>query len=222
MSIIKFKITHCLERDRPKGLTLTVACSTNLFGILMVLVKTSIQALRLALKGFVLMLFKEKTKIEYQLEEYIEWKSARCMFQGAQILSDFVYAFKYVDVKDITYDDLYTYKEKVQEKEVSMHTIELQLKTIRCFLRYFKARKYPVINPEWVQIDFVVEDGTIENMKEIKREKVGRPVNEEAVKQVRFLKDKGGLSLNAIARAWQVDLAQVSRWYNYKDKTLVK
>lgn len=216
MSLIQVNIVHCSRKGHPKGLMLTVSWNYPYFlGIIRLLVKTSARGHRLALVVFAYMfrLFKESL-IESQIKVYLA--SRQGIAPHAEYLHEYKKFSHIKNVSEATYESLEAYRMHKQAS-TSNYTQISAMKALRCFIRHYKSlakvdpsniRDFSIFTP--VGQNATVPDMPVTLEKKTKR---GRPRNIEAVKKVRLLKDKGGLSFRAISTAMKKDVKTVHEWY---------
>lgn len=154
MSIIQVNITHCPKRDHSKGLTLTVAWSTN-SGIIELLVFTSMQARRLASVCFAFM-FRRK-EIYKQIDEFGRDK---------QLLDKLAKFCKRDRIQDISLEDLKNFHVVYINQISTMYFRIIAVKNINKFLRQYGM-------PFVLKLDEIVEimpnSGIIESMKMVSK-----------------------------------------------------
>lgn len=169
-------------------------------------------------RAFVMFKLFIKSKIQVQIEEYLEWKarfSTSSAVSQEEILKKFLSQFKHIDISEITLDEIQAFF----NQETTNFTKARSMQALRGFMGYFWANKLHNINPKQitdlgiVKLPPVAKYAKIEPM--IKR-KVGRPPNVPFIKEVKKLKDQGGLGFRAIARAKNCNPGSVFRAYNNK------
>lgn len=162
-------------------------------------------------------LFKVRTKIEYQVDEYINWKATKSSLSAQEhrkILDLFLASFKYKDIKEITLKQVEKFRiDTLQTKAVYSSMKAMQ--AVRCFLRYHS--KHIDINPEAVQdnnidLSLVTRSAIIITMTE---KKLGRPPQIELIKKVKHLRDVQGLKFRTIAAEMNRGVSQIHVWYKY-------
>lgn len=168
--------------------------------------------------GFYVMNFKflrVKTKIQVQVEEYIAWKKIRGVSVSHNI-HQFVNYLAKDSVEDIFPKDIQRYYHHLCEKENAKFFIHMAMKDVRVMFRWFKTRKYNVLEPDVIGnegLTFNLEDAIIDYMPKIKR--MGRPPKVSLIEKVKSLRDINKLSFREIARVIKKDVSQVYVWYYY-------
>lgn len=116
----------------------------------------------------------KKTKLRYQIEEYIVWKSRMALLPESKQrdLHQLDKVSKKSDIKDVTHEDLELYREFLLKEYNGHFAIISGMKEIRCMLRYFHSRKYECLPPDTISNEgfILINESTediIENMKEI-------------------------------------------------------
>jgi hypothetical protein len=168
---------------------------------------------------FVMIFFKIKTKLQYQIEEYISYKekfSYWSALEHKKVLNDFVSRFNYTNISQIIIGDIQEVYNDIRIN-ATPYTAKKFMQAMRGFFRYFHANKVECLNPR------LLEDGGVINLTDVgnsviipmmKRQKPGKRVNEELVRKVKFLKDQGNLSFRQIAKALRKDVKNVYTWYS--------
>lgn len=162
--------------------------------------------------------FKVRTKIEYQVDEYINWKATKSVLsaqQHRQILDLFLARFKYKNIEDVTLEDTETFRVE-SIKMGAIHSSVKSMQAIRCFLRYHKDQIK--INPEMVQdhsVDLLPVHRTA-IVVPMKEKKLGRPAQVEFMKKVKYMRDVQGLKFRTIALEMNRHVSQIHYWYTYK------
>lgn len=173
-------------------------------------------------RGFCRMWFTVKTKIKYQVEEYVNWKSKSSSLiakDHKEILDRFIELFKYKEITEIKLEDVQFFRDEIQNTK-SQYTATKSMIAIRSFLHYYRIRKqisieYKSITNEGVVwlLSRVEEKDILQPMKD---KKVGRPPHIALIKQVKVLRDEGKLSFRAIALVLKKDVSQIHVWYKYQ------
>jgi len=172
-------------------------------------------------RGLYVMIFnflKVKTKLEIQIEEYLTWKSKFSIYTAAthkDVLEDFRNSYNYKSLAEIMLSDIEDFHQKKRETTTVYSSIRA-MEALRGFMGYYYRQKQHSINPKLLtnqgvaRLQEVEESDTIITMK---REKRGRPLNVELIKQVKRLRDNEGLEFRQIGRALGKDVSQVYVWY---------
>lgn len=226
MALIQVNIVHSSSRSHPKGLMLTVAWNYPYFlGIIRGLIKFNAQSRRLALVAFVFMitLFKEKP-IEHQIREFNQSK------YGVRSQSVYIEEYRRFSrircISEMTYESIQAFRQHKKSTSTAYTSISI-MQALRSFVRYH--RRLTELKPHFITNDGVFtpvgENAIIEPMKaKIQKVKIGRPRDKEAIKKVRLLKDKGGLSFRQISVVMKKDVKTVHQWYkfSFEDELLAK
>jgi arsenate reductase-like glutaredoxin family protein len=160
-------------------------------------------------------IFKVKTKLQYQVEDYLRHKKERGVDVSDTIVT-FVDYVKKCAVEEILPDDIQNFYLHLKEKENTKYFISQNMKDVRVMFRWFKARKHNVVEP-----DIIGEEGlTNANINAIMEQmeakvRIGRPPKVELIKKVKSLRDTNKLSYREIARVLRKDVSQVYVWYKY-------
>ncbi len=170
--------------------------------------------------SFMFTLFKVKTKLQYQLEEYIEWKSRFSIISAKQhkeVLLDFIKRFNYKDIQEVTLDIIKQFRKEMLQKTTNF-TTQKAMQALRCFLRYHK--KQVDFNPEIIGDEGIIDlpnvDQSAKIIPMIKEKKLGRPVkNTELIRTVKRLKDIEKLTYRKIAMVVDRDVSYVYRMYHF-------
>ncbi len=180
--------------------------------------------------SFMFGLFKIKTKLQYEIDEYIVYKASKSVFvaeQHKKVLENFTKKMTYKNVSEILLADIQNFYSKVRETTTPFTAIN-SMQAIRGFMAYFYMKKQHNINPKQITNTGVNEWGLQNVLKNdillpmIKR-RVGRPTNIAFIKKVKRLVDKEGMSLRAIARAENQVPSNIHRVYHYNlDKEFSK
>lgn len=91
----------------------------------------------------------KKSRLNYQIEQYLVWKCARAQATCGidnEWLAEFVSVCKRESVEEITLDDVLKFRERLWKRGTDYALIS-GMKSVREFLRYYRARKYPVLSP---------------------------------------------------------------------------
>ncbi len=177
--------------------------------------------LELDLWGFVFMFnIFYKNLIEFQIEEYIEWKKARGVVIPEDTIRSFIKFCNKKDIRDIQNSDVenyFNYIKSIVNGNYGMITI---MKDVRAIFRYFNARKYQVVNPNSININehgvllVPTQYDRIGDMEKVKH--IGRPFKMEDIKKIKILRDEAKLPWRAIALAMKKDVKSVYRSYHHK------
>lgn len=160
-----------------------------------------------------------KTKLQSQVEDYIAWKEKK----GVDVdrygtVSKFITYMKGKDsIEDIHKEDLQKYYEYVNTIENTKYFINETMKDIRVMYRWFKARRFNVVDPDIIGergLTVEAKSDTLDYMTEPKT-RIGRPPKIELIKKVKSLRDINKLSFREIARVIRKDVSQVHVWYYY-------
>jgi hypothetical protein len=171
-------------------------------------------------RGLFVMLemFKVKTKIQLQVEEYLQWKSTFSIYTAKghrEVLTEFVKKYNYKTLSDVVLDDIRDYHQSASSRFGAVKSME----AIRGFLSYFYRQKQHKIDPKQVTNQGVAELREVEESDSIitmRRPKRGRPLKIELIKQVKRLRDNEKLEFRQIGRALGKDVSQVYVWYKFK------
>ena len=101
-------------------------------------------------------MFWSKIPLDHQIDEYCSWKklnSPTAASLDKEWLERFKRFSKRKTVEDITLNDIMRFREKVWS-EGAKYPVLAASQAIRCFLRYFKARKYPCLSPLVIEKPF--------------------------------------------------------------------
>jgi hypothetical protein len=159
---------------------------------------------------------KVKTKLQVQASEYVNWKKERGS-NVAESIADFIEFVKKNSIEEVRPVDIINYYAHIKEKLDAKYFVNLAMKDLRVMFRWFKARKYDVIDPDIIGdngLTFELEGAIIPQMTETKR--LGRPPKIEIIKKVKSLRDINKLSFREIARVVKKDVSQVHVWYYYE------
>ncbi len=151
-------------------------------------------------------MFWKKKEIINQIEKY---------GKDTQILLDFAISTGKDSLDQITLEDIKARYEAVLASSTP-YTAQSHMKALRKLFFYYRGGNIL----HWREItdtplSSVVENASVQVMKEKKKETRGRPANLEMIKKVKFLIDKGGLTMRAVSRAEGIDVKTVHSWYNY-------
>lgn len=94
-----------------------------------------------------------KTRLHYQIQEYLEWKEKTSKFiagKDARWLRALARVSAGEGVEDITHNDILRFREAVWRSGTPYAVIDA-MRSVRGFLRYFKARKYPCLSPSLIE-----------------------------------------------------------------------
>lgn len=164
-------------------------------------------------------IFKIKTELELQIEEYVAHKAKTSLFisrDQKKVLMDLMKEVKHKTISEISLQELEAYHNKLL-RETTQYTSIKGMEAIRAFIRYHKHRTdikpYQVTNTGIVELQSVVENVIIPQMK---RKRTGRPYADvELIKKIKRLKDKEELSFRKIGFAVGKDVSHVHRMYRY-------
>ena len=174
---------------------------------------------RVASMGFVFMfnIFQKKL-IEIQIEEYLIWKKAHGICIPEDTNRAFVKFCNKKDIRDIESDDVQKYHDYLKNVIQSDFPIYTAMKDVRCIFRYFKARKYEVVNPNLINEHGVLTKPTVGDIigNMTKSKKVGRPPHIENIKKIKFLKDEGHLTFREIGAVMKKDVKTIYDQYHYQ------
>lgn len=164
-------------------------------------------------------IFKVKTELELQIEEYVAHKAKTSPFiarDQKEVLTDLMKEVKHKTISEITLEELEAYHSKLL-RETTPYTSIKGMEAIRAFFRHHKhktdIKPYQITNTGIVELQNVVENVIIPQM--IKKKKVGRPPNVAFINEVKRLIDKEKLGIRAVARAKLTNPGNVHRAYNY-------
>lgn len=185
---------------------------------LTLVISRSSERLPVTRKSFVMFLFKVKTKLQYQLEEYIEWKSrfsTRSASEHKEVILNFIEKFKFKDTKEITIDIIKEFRSELTRSTTHFSTMKA-MQALRCFLRYYK--KQVDFNPEAIQDEQIIDLPIVEEsaiVVPMKEKLLGRPPKVALIKAVKELRNVKKMSFRAIAKELKKDVSQVHVWYKY-------
>ncbi len=171
-------------------------------------------------RGFCVMnlkVFRVKTKIQVQSQEYITWKKERGV-NVSENIDDFIKYAKKESIENITPQDIQSYYHHLKATVNAKFFILMALKDIRVMLRWFKARKYNVVEPDIIGdtgLTIDLEGDIIEDNMTVEKVKLGRPPKVALIKKVKSLRDINKLSFREISRVIKKDVSQVYVWYYY-------
>ncbi len=162
-------------------------------------------------------IFRIKTKLQTQLEEYVKYKGESSPHIGGdhkEILSAFIKHVSHKTVSEITPEEIEAYHKKIRG-EMTPYTTIKAMQAIRAFMRFHKH-----------DTNIIARDISNTGMTDLQnvgrqvprpiiRPKRGRPVNQMLVDQIRRLRDKEQLSFRAISKALKKDLKNVYLLYKY-------
>lgn len=167
-------------------------------------------------------IFKVRTKLKYQIDEYIIWKSSKSTYVAndqREILKQFIKPLKCISVSEIQPSDIDDFYKKILGLQTTFSRIK-SMRAIRGFMAYFYMKKQHNINPKQIT-DYGIYKPSLQNvakndiLEPVMRKKVGRPRDIAFSKKVKTLRDKGGLSFRAIARAENTNPGNIHRAYHY-------
>jgi len=168
-------------------------------------------------------IFRVKTKIQLQCEEYITWKASPgggnspfIARDQDEILKAFIKFVNKSSLSEVSLEQIEAYHTKIKREMTPYTTID-HMKAIRAFIRFHKRdtdlEAEEVTNQGVVELQDVGKSDIVVPMK---RAKLGRPMNVELVKKVKRLRDKENLSYRQISRALGKNLKSVYLMYHYK------
>lgn len=169
--------------------------------------------------------FKVKTKLECQVEEYIFWKSKFSVYIAEQqrtILRDFICTLKCKDIAEVSLDAIENYHKNLQTTTYGKIAV---MTAIRCFIRFCHQKKlinikaHLITNTGISKLQYVGSNDTIEVMNTRKR---GRPMDIALVKRVYRLREESGEPkppFRTIALIVKKDLKSTYRLYKYAKET---
>lgn len=164
-------------------------------------------------------IFRVKTKIEIQVEEYVRFKSETAPFiakDHKSILGDFLKQTSNKKVSEITLEELHIYHQKIR-LNMTAFTCVKHMRAIRGFIRFHKNDTeigFKSITNDGIVISRGVGKKTVP-LPDI-RPKLGRPLNIELVKKIKRLRNNEKLSFRAIGKALGKDVKNVYRMYKYE------
>lgn len=162
--------------------------------------------------------FKIKTKLDIQVEEYLAWRSSRTYVSRTESITSFTKFIKHKSIEEVTLEDIHTYAQHIRSEETN-YTVFLAMKDIRVMFRYFKARKYDVIDPNAIGDYDLTEEAKSDIMKSTmiaeSKPKMGRPPQIGLIKAVKFNRDYKKMKFRDIASEMRRDVAQIHKWYKY-------
>lgn len=164
-------------------------------------------------------IFKIKTKIETQLEEYITFKNTSSPFiaqDQKDMLSNFIKATHKIDLMELTLKDIESHH-TILKTQISPYSVIGNMQAIRAFIRFHKHST--TIKPQEITNIGVKQylQSVGENVKIIPMtiRKRGRPLNIELVKKVKRLRDNENLTFRAISKAIGKDVKNIYGMYKY-------
>lgn len=162
--------------------------------------------------------FRIKTKLELQVEEYVNYKAKTSPFIAVdqkEILTAFVKDLKHSNVSEITLDNLDAYHKKLITETTQYATIR-SMQAIRAFMRCYRKQtqiKPDIITNQGVKLQNVEENAIIKSMI---RKRIGRPYGDiELIKKIKRLKDKEDVPFRKIGLIVGKDVSHVYRMYRY-------
>lgn len=177
-------------------------------------------------RGFYVMwtIFRVKTKLETQIEEYVGWKAKFSEYKAKEH-KDYLLTLRMSlpnrkEIREILLNDLQDFHDQISKLNTP-YTSMSHMKAVRGFFSYYWSKKQHAINPKLItdegilELKPVVENDIVPLM--IKR-KPGRPKDIVFIKKVKTLRDQGHLSFRAIARAENTNPGNVHRAYHYDIK----
>lgn len=163
-------------------------------------------------------IFRVKTKIQEQVEEYVKFKAKSSPYiakDQEQVLNAFIKEVGYLTVTEIPAEDIEKYHNKISSEMTNYFTIQ-SMKAIRAFMRFHK-------HDTNIIADKITNHG-IRDLQDVGRNipvvpdtrpKLGRPMNIELVKKVKRLRDIENLSFRSIGKALSKDVKNVYLMYKY-------
>lgn len=168
---------------------------------------------------FMFHLFKIKTKIQVQLEEYIKHKQESSPFiaeDQEEILTKFIRFICRSNVSEVTPEDIDSYNNKMLREYTPYSSIKI-MQTIRAFIRFHKTDSNIIPNKITnTGIDDLQAVGKKVYEVPLSRPKLGRPFNTLLAKKIKSLRDNEHLSFRAIGKALDKDVKNVYRMYKHK------
>lgn len=172
------------------------------------------------MRGFFMWkIFKLKTKLQYEVDEYIVWKASKSVFtsqQHEEILKSFIKPLKYISIAEICLEDISNFHKSFLSTPYGRIKA---MQAVRGFMAYFYMKKQHNINPKQITdigikifLPSVHKNVILEPMI---KPKVGRPPNIAFIKEIKHLVDKGGLGIREIARAKKRTPSNIHRAYHY-------
>lgn len=159
-----------------------------------------------------------KTRLEYQIDEYLTWKGKFSLLSAqthGDVLSNFVKKFKkYKAISEITLDDIHAFYNDLNS--ATPFTRIKAMEAIRGFMRYFKSKKQHEIDPNSITNQGVIHLQSVGKSVKITPmnvKKLGRPANTVLARKVKRLRDIEGLSFRSIGKALNKDVKSIYRWY---------
>lgn len=151
--------------------------------------------------------------IFYEIEEYLAWRETICVVyqEHKDVIWNFARRIEKKEIKDIEPSDLITYFEYLRTIHNTQHSLNEAVKAIRCFIRYYRARKYTTLNADDIQVDLSEHCDILKPMKT--KKKLGRPLDIETRNKVAELRRTTKLSFRQIARVVEKDVSQVHYYY---------
>ena len=195
-------------------------------GIITLSIVISRQAIKPSIRlGFFMFIrFKAKSKIQFQLEEYIEWKSRFSLYSAKMhnnVVKEFIKFSNLLDVREVKTDHIKKY-EKYIINQITQYSFHGRMRAIRCFLRFH--RRWLDFNPNYILDDGLdlqksLEQISIDPMTEIRKQ--GRPFeNKDLALKIYKLRSKGDLTFRQIGTVLDKDVKTIYRLYK-KAETIV-
>lgn len=160
--------------------------------------------------------FKIKTKIQLQVEAYIAWKKSKGVTVSDTIIDFIKYARK-ENIESINPRNIQNYYLSIKDVVEGKYFLQQAMKDIRVMFRWFKARKFHVIDPNIIGdkgLTFELEDDILDSIME-EKPRIGRPPKVALINKVKSLRNINKLSFREIARVIRKDVSQVHVWYYY-------
>lgn len=163
-------------------------------------------------------IFRVKTKIQIQLEEYVRFKATTSPFIAEDqnlLLKDFIKEIGNLSLDEITAENIEDYHTKIKNS-LSGYKVILTMQAIRSFIRFHKHDTNLLADKITnTGIDDLGDVGKIIPVVPTVRPKIGRPMNLALVKKVKRLRDNEKLSFRAISKALNKDVKNIHIMYNY-------
>lgn len=171
-----------------------------------------------------LALLHPKARLKKQLKYYLAFKRTLGEFSAR---SDEEHLKKLVQLckgNNIRVADINKYKERYVDSVHSQYMRTASIKSIRCFLRYCKARGYVCVNPDSIGDDGVcLSLGTKSDIVLDMKDRPGRPPKVELILKAKKLRSgKTPLSYRAIAKKMKKDVSQIYVWCNAPEFRWIK
>lgn len=217
--VVVFTILKVNKPIVPQRGVLPVASKKGIITLTLVISRMSIKPA--VTRGFYVIMFnifRVKTKLQLQLEEYIEFKSKSSPFiakDHQELLRAFIKEVHHTNINEITPEEIEAHHKRMLSQKTQYLTVKT-MQAIRALMRFHKHDTNIVAddisNTGMADMQNVGKNVPI---PPITRPKRGRPMNVELVKKVKILKDKGGLSYRQISKAIGKDVKNVYLMYNY-------